>query len=97
MHFQKFSFALLLLLGMAFTGRAETPNVLFLAVDDMNDWLGCLETTPHAITPNIDQLAARGVNFTNAHHLYEQRQIFHPDRWQKDDILGLGSFQKRLQ
>lgn len=43
------------------------PNVLFLAVDDMNDWIGCLETTPAAITPNIDRLAARGVNFTNAH------------------------------
>ncbi|MEM1295667.1 MAG: sulfatase-like hydrolase/transferase, partial [Verrucomicrobiota bacterium] len=43
------------------------PNVLFLAVDDMNDWIGCLETTPRAITPNIDKLAARGVNFTNAH------------------------------
>ncbi len=43
------------------------PNVLFLAVDDMNDWIGCLETTPHAITPNIDRLAQRGVNFTNAH------------------------------
>ena len=43
------------------------PNVLFLAVDDMNDWIGCLETTPQAITPNIDRLAARGVNFTNAH------------------------------
>jgi arylsulfatase A-like enzyme len=45
----------------------EKPNVLFLAVDDMNDWIGCLETTPRAITPNIDRLAARGVNFTNAH------------------------------
>ncbi len=43
------------------------PNVLFLAVDDMNDWIGCLNTTPHAITPNLDRLAARGVNFTNAH------------------------------
>jgi len=43
------------------------PNVLFLAVDDMNDWIGCLDTTPHALTPNIDRLAARGVNFTNAH------------------------------
>ncbi len=63
----KLSFTLLLLLGITFPGRAESPNVLFLAVDDMNDWLGCLETTPHAITPNIDQLAARGVNFTNAH------------------------------
>jgi arylsulfatase A-like enzyme len=43
------------------------PNVLFLAVDDMNDWIGCLGTTPRALTPNIDRLAARGVNFTNAH------------------------------
>ena len=33
----------------------------------MNDWIGCLNTTPSAITPNIDRLAARGVNFTNAH------------------------------
>ncbi len=45
----------------------ERPNVLFLAVDDMNDWIGCLETTPRALTPNIDKLAARGLNFTNAH------------------------------
>jgi arylsulfatase A-like enzyme len=43
------------------------PNVLFIAVDDMNDWIGCLETTPRALTPNIDRLAKRGVNFTNAH------------------------------
>jgi arylsulfatase A-like enzyme len=43
------------------------PNVLFLAVDDMNDWIGCLETTPRAITPNLDRLAARGVSFSNAH------------------------------
>ena len=43
------------------------PNVLFLAVDDMNDWIGCLGTTPHAYTPNLDRLAARGVCFSNAH------------------------------
>jgi len=42
-------------------------NVLFLAVDDMNDWIECLGTTPHAMTPNIDKLAERGVNFTNGH------------------------------
>ena len=46
---------------------AEKPNVLFLAVDDMNDWIGCLESVPQAITPNLNRLAARGVNFTNAH------------------------------
>ncbi|MCZ6672903.1 MAG: sulfatase [Verrucomicrobia bacterium] len=45
----------------------DRPNVVFIAVDDMNDWIGCLETTPRALTPNIDRLAAQGVNFTNAH------------------------------
>lgn len=56
-------------LGMILSGSAlaERPNVLMLAVDDMNDWIGCLKTTPRALTPNIDRLAARGVNFTNAH------------------------------
>lgn len=46
---------------------ADRPNVLFLAVDDMNDWIGSHGTTPRAITPNLDRLAARGVNFVNAH------------------------------
>ena len=49
------------------TSAKDRPNVLFLAVDDMNDWIGCLETTPRAITPNFDRLANRGVVFSNAH------------------------------
>ena len=49
------------------TNIQRKPNVLFIAVDDMNDWIGCHNTTPAAITPNIDRLAKRGVNFTNAH------------------------------
>ena len=59
--------ALLVLILIGRASAAERPNVLFLAVDDMNDWIGCLGATPRAITPNIDKLAARGVNFTNAH------------------------------
>ncbi|MCO8124914.1 sulfatase [Stieleria sp. TO1_6] len=43
------------------------PNVLFIAIDDLNDWVGCLGGHPGAITPNIDRLAARGVLFSNAH------------------------------
>src|SRR5687768_3108047 len=43
------------------------PNVLFIAVDDLNDWVGCLSGHPQAKTPNIDALAARGVNFTRAY------------------------------
>ena len=43
------------------------PNVLFIAVDDLNDWVGVLQGHPQARTPNIDRLASRGVLFTNAH------------------------------
>ncbi|MEM7385250.1 MAG: sulfatase-like hydrolase/transferase, partial [Verrucomicrobiota bacterium] len=46
---------------------AEKPNVLFISVDDLNDWIGCLGGHPQAKTPNIDRLAASGVLFTNAH------------------------------
>jgi hypothetical protein len=39
------------------------PNVLFIAVDDLNDWIGCMGGHPQAITPNFDRLAARGILF----------------------------------
>ncbi|MEM9643748.1 MAG: sulfatase, partial [Planctomycetota bacterium] len=41
--------------------------MLFIAIDDLNDWVGCLGGHPQALTPNIDKLAERGVLFTNAH------------------------------
>ena len=43
------------------------PNVLFIAVDDLNDWIGCLGAHPQTVTPNFDRLAASGLLFTNAH------------------------------
>jgi len=43
------------------------PNVLFIAMDDLNDWIGCLGGHPQTITPNLDRLAKSGVLFTNAH------------------------------
>ena len=48
---------------------AETarPNVLFIAVDDLNDWIGCLGGNSDCKSPNIDQLAARGVLFTRSY------------------------------
>jgi arylsulfatase A-like enzyme len=46
---------------------AAKPNVLFIAVDDLNDWIGCLGGHPQTLTPNIDRLAKNGVLFTNAH------------------------------
>lgn len=46
---------------------ASPPHVLFIAIDDLNDWIGCLGGHPQALTPNLDRLAARGMLFTNAH------------------------------
>ena len=45
----------------------DRPNVLIIAIDDLNDWVGCLEGHPQAQTPHMDRLAARGTLFTNAH------------------------------
>ena len=49
------------------TQAAKTPNVLFIAVDDLRDWVGHLSGHPNAKTPNIDRLAKRGVSFTRAY------------------------------
>lgn len=43
------------------------PNVLFIAIDDLNDWVGCLGGHPQVQTPRIDALARRGTLFANAH------------------------------
>jgi choline-sulfatase len=53
-------------LAVAITQEAR-PNVLFIAIDDLNDWVGCLDSHPQVKTPNIDALAERGTLFTNAH------------------------------
>ncbi len=59
-----------LLLTLALTSPlfgAEKPNILFIAIDDQNDWIGCLGGHPQVKTPHIDKLAASGTLFTNAH------------------------------
>lgn len=61
--------SLLLLLSLC-TGSLQSapvrPNVLFISIDDLNDWVGYLGGHPQVKTPNLDRLAARGVYFTNA-------------------------------
>ncbi len=50
--------------------HAETPprpNVLMIAVDDLNHWVGYLGRNPQTKTPHIDALAARGVAFTHSY------------------------------
>ena len=46
---------------------ARRPNILFIAIDDQNDWIGCMQGHPQVLTPNIDRLAFRGTTFLNAH------------------------------
>ena len=53
-------------LGQAERSKAR-PNVLFLAIDDLNDWVACLGGHPGVKSPNIDRLAKMGVLFANAH------------------------------
>jgi len=55
--------ALLLLAGLA----GAKPNVLLIGIDDLNDWIGCLDGHPQVETPHLDRLAERGTLFTNAH------------------------------
>lgn len=64
--------AVLILLGSALgSGQSaiadERLNVLHISIDDLNDWIGCLEGHPQVKTPHMDRLAERGVLFRNAH------------------------------
>lgn len=43
------------------------PNVLFIALDDLNDWVGVMGGHPQSLTPNLNRLAQSSVLFTNAH------------------------------
>ena len=54
--------------GSALLVSADTRlNVLFIAVDDLNDWVGHLGGHPQSKTPNIDRLARTGVTFSKAY------------------------------
>ena len=46
---------------------AATPNVLYISIDDLNNWVGYLRGHPQVLTPNIDRLVKRGIAFTSAH------------------------------
>lgn len=47
--------------------QQQKPNVVFIIVDDLNDYEGVFGGHPQVKTPNIDKLAKSGVTFVNAH------------------------------
>jgi arylsulfatase A-like enzyme len=53
--------------GQTHAEEARRSNVLFVAIDDQNDWIGCLGGHPQVKTPALDALARRGTLFINAH------------------------------
>jgi arylsulfatase A-like enzyme len=65
------------LLAGALGAAIERPNVLFLSVDDMNDWVEGFGGHPQTVTPSLKRLAGRGVRFTRA---YCQGPMCNPSR-----------------
>ena len=63
-----FSFLILGILSCdrLLTKAEQNPNIIFISIDDLNDWVGFLGHQ-QAITPHMDKLAARGYSFINAH------------------------------
>lgn len=56
--------------NLATESSNRKPNVLFIAVDDLNDFPPFGQRYPDALTPNLDRLAKRGMVFTKAHCQY---------------------------
>lgn len=59
MTLQKKILCVLCALGGHHLFAAQSPNVLFIAIDDLNDWVGCLGGHPQAVTPHIDRQKGR--------------------------------------
>src|SRR5215470_19242916 len=53
------------------------PNVLFIAVDDLNHWVHYLGRNEQVKTPNLDRIARRGLRFT---HAYAAAPVCNPSR-----------------
>ncbi len=69
-------YILILVVNYSFAEKIDSlnvdkkPNILFISVDDLNDFPFFAGVYPDAITPNIDKLAQSGISFENAHTQY---------------------------
>ena len=57
----------LFLSSLTLFAESNRPNVLMISIDDLNDWIGCMNGHPDVKTPHMDRLAKQGVLFENAH------------------------------
>ena len=55
---------------LALSAIADTPNIVIIVCDDLNDTIEGIGGHPQAYTPNINRLIESGVRFTNACLLY---------------------------
>ncbi|MFT7588650.1 MAG: arylsulfatase A-like enzyme, partial [Limisphaerales bacterium] len=49
------------------SGTTDKPNILFVVFDDLNDYVGHLNSHPQAVSPTIDALSKKGTSFKNAY------------------------------
>ena len=88
---------LILLCGNS-TAETQRPNVLFIAIDDLANALGCYGH-PLAKTPHLDRLAARRVRFDRA---YCQIPLCNPSRASvmtglRPDIIGVYDLERHFR
>lgn len=75
--FKKLIYGFFLLFISAISKGQEKSNVLFLIIDDLNDWVSVSNKFPGVKTPNIDRLAKKGTYFSKA---YSQSPLCGPSR-----------------
>ena len=62
-----FAAGCMLALQPAAYAQTEKPDILFIALDDMNDWTTLFDKSNPIQTPNLERLAARGTFFNRAY------------------------------
>jgi len=73
------------------SNHVKNPNVLFISIDDLNDWIEPLGGHPQAKTPNLNRLAQQGINFT---HNYCASPACNPSRTAL--LTGIHTFKSGL-
>ena len=52
---------IVLLSAMTVFSQEKRPNIIMIAVDDLNDWIGPYGGNPQVITPNLDIYISGGI------------------------------------